>query len=167
MNSMFLEKIGSSDSNSPNFPVSFPMTINTRSDTQDIEYDDTSLSPFNLAKNEPKIQITTKHWETIKEWWMGTVTNINYDEKYFTAHLRDLKFVESIAEFDFDSVFENDNIISEYLCEGAEFAFFVYIRHGYGFPETISKIEFSTPYIWKDSDNEKAEKLIKQLFSNV
>lgn len=103
--------------------------------------------------------------ETIKEWWIGHVLEVFPEQRYFTAHIRDLKFVESVAEFDFDSVFpQNEPDLYKYLFNGAEFAFFVLIRHGVGSPETISRVEFSSPYIWKEGDDKKAEALYLSLF---
>jgi hypothetical protein len=103
--------------------------------------------------------------ETIKEWWIGHVLEVFPEERYFSAHLRDLKFVESVAEYDFDSAFkENEPDLDKYLFKGAEFAFFVTVQHGPGSPKTISWIEFSSPYIWKEEDNKKAESLYLSLF---
>lgn len=102
--------------------------------------------------------------ETIKEWWVGRVLEIFPEQRYFTAHLRDLKFVESIADFDFDSAFNDDIEVNTYLFEGSEFAFFILIRHGQGSPQTISRLEFSSPYLWQENDSKKADKLYRELF---
>ena len=102
----------------------------------------------------------------IDKWWVGKVLEINYQERYFIAHLRDMKFIESIAEFDFDNVFNDKEDVNKYLFEGSEFTFYILIRHGRGGPEPISRIEFSSPYFWKDGDNKRADELYKTLFVN-
>ncbi len=102
--------------------------------------------------------------ETLRQWWIGKVLMVNYDKGYFEAILKDLNGVESIAEFDIDRVIEDLSEAKKYIFQGAEFAFTVFTRHGPGSPETISKVEFTTPYIWKDDDNEKVKTLFRELF---
>lgn len=122
--------------------------------------DSQNFAPF-LQSNQ---SIDSSKWETLQEWWVGHILEIYLEEKYFTAYLRDTDFVESIAEFDFDTVFDNDEDRSRYLFEGSEFAFFILTRHGNGSPETVSRVEFSSPYIWQEDDDKKSEELYNQLF---
>lgn len=103
--------------------------------------------------------------ETIRQWWVGRVLEIHGDEGYFVAALKDLEGLQSIAEFDIGPLFEDDMDVKQYLFEGAEFAFFVFTRHrGRGSPETVSRVEFSSPYVWREEDSKKADKLYSELF---
>ena len=104
--------------------------------------------------------------ETINEWWIGKVSAINYDQRYFTASLKNIKGQEFIAEFDFSSTFDDEYEINEFLHLGMEFAFYVLTEHGDGRPRTISKIEFSTPYIWSESDDVNVDAIYNDLFPN-
>jgi hypothetical protein len=103
--------------------------------------------------------------ETIREWWVGEVLEVHSKDRYFSARLRDLKKNESIAEFDFDAAFDNDMEMEQCLFPGAEFAFYVVTRHGQGSPETVSSLEFTSPYVWREGDDSKVEKLYSILFS--
>ena len=103
--------------------------------------------------------------ETIREWWIGKVTRVHHKERYFEALLRDVRReIESIAEFDFDSVFHDRSEIERNLFPGANFAFFVVTEHGPGSPLTVSRVEFSSPHIWEEDDNEKLKELFSELF---
>ena len=128
------------------------------------EYQNESYSLETEAMEEIPEKSEYLYRETIREWWVGHVLKVHKDEGYFVAHLKDIKGKESIAEFNIDSAFEDSADMSQYLLPGAEFAFFVVTRHGRGNPETISRIEFTSPYIWKEEDNEKVKELYKELF---
>ncbi|MBM4288648.1 MAG: hypothetical protein FJ135_11000 [Deltaproteobacteria bacterium] len=104
--------------------------------------------------------------ETIREWWRGEVLEVNDEEGYFVALLKDRKGIESIAEFDISSAFDNTSEKNIYLFPGASFAFSVFTRHGYGAPEDRSRIEFNTPHIWCEDDELKSKELYNQLFPN-
>ncbi len=164
-NSDLYEPITSARRNFPHMPVlDFPvLDFPTPNDDRSLEETNSPQFEKNKYKPEPE-NMFARETETIKEWWIGHVLEVYPEQRYFSAHLRDLNFVESIAEFDYDSVFENDAEVDNYLFKGAEFAFFVMIRHGRGSPETVSRVEFSSPYIWKEEDAEKAELLYYSIF---
>ncbi|OGW05331.1 MAG: hypothetical protein A2889_03205 [Nitrospinae bacterium RIFCSPLOWO2_01_FULL_39_10] len=97
--------------------------------------------------------------EEIVQWWIGRVEEVKED--YFFASLRDLRGVESIAEIDISSVSEDQ---LEYVLVGAEFAYYVSRENRREGRRIVSKIEFNTPYLWTEKDQEKTEKLIEELF---
>jgi len=116
------------------------------------------------AVGEVPEKVESLYRETIREWWIGRVLKVYPEERYFKAHLNDLKGNESIAEFNIDTALEDSSDVEYYLFPGAEFAFFVVTRHGRGSPETISRLEFTSPYIWKEEDNKKVKELYRELF---
>ena len=127
-------------------------------------YKTSSNGEYKEAENLPHKLEYSKN-ETIREWWIGKVTKVHHNERYFEALLKDVrKGIESIAEFDFDSVFQDTAEIERTLFPGANFAFFVITEHGRGSPLTISRVEFSSPHIWEEDDNEKVKELFSELF---
>ena len=124
---------------------------------QSNKFTDNRLETINYQK--PSIT------ETIESWFIGSVISVDWNERYFEARLKDYKTdIESIAEFDIDSVFETEEDEEFYLYNGSKFAFSIYSKHGYGSPITVSKLEFSAPYIWKKDDKEKVDQLFKEMF---
>lgn len=129
------------------------------------EYLDKSCALETESAEEAVVKMENGYRETIREWWVGFVLKVHWKERYFEANLKDItNGIESIAEFDIDTVFEDNANIDPYLFPGAEFAFFVVIRHGRGSPETVSRVEFTSPYIWRKEDNKKVKELFSELF---
>ncbi|MBU2490642.1 MAG: hypothetical protein KKA60_14740 [Proteobacteria bacterium] len=102
--------------------------------------------------------------ETIREWWKGIVLSINAQENSFVSELIDLRGNRSIVEFDSAFITEDKGPIDNFIDIGDEFAYYVVTRHTKMAPETVSKIEFSSPHIWQASDDKKAEKFIDTYF---
>jgi len=95
--------------------------------------------------------------ENIIQWWKGRVEEVKQD--YFVATLRDLQGIESIVEISLSSGQRED------VFAGAEFAYYVSRRcYKWGQIETVSNIEFSTPYLWTENAKDKAQRLLKELF---
>jgi len=111
----------------------------------------------------PAVEATEKR-ETILEWWKGKVVEIveSDHENFFIAHLVDLNNGQSTAEFNFDA----ETKAQGKLFEGAEFAFFIVKKHGFGNPRMESRLEFNTPHIWRKEDEEATKHLFSQLFPN-
>lgn len=133
-------------------------------DAIDCEYDDLQEKTNAISKNledqiiyEPSKPLTFT--EEIVQWWKGRVEEVK--ENYFIASLRDLQGVESISEIDISSVSEDQQ---EYVLAGAEFSYCVIRENRREGRRIVSKIEFSTPYLWTEKDQEKADKLIKEFF---
>lgn len=119
---------------------------------------------INVSRSYSKRNYSVR--ETIDNWWIGNVIQVNSDEGYFTALLKDLKGVESVAEFETEKVFENEDDVHLKLFKGAKFAFFIVNEHRRrGNPISKAGIEFDTPYIWGSKDNDEVKKLYKELFT--
>jgi hypothetical protein len=102
--------------------------------------------------------------ETIEQWWKGEIIDIQQEEGFFSAYLVDLEGNTCIAEFDIDKVFDKKEDININLYPHAKFAFYVVTKHGRGTPRTETGLEFSVPYIWRETDNEVLSTLLNQYF---
>jgi hypothetical protein len=93
------------------------------------------------------------------------VTAVHRDGGFFEAHLVDpVKRIESLAEFDIDRVFDDVADAERLLYVGSELAFTVVTVHGRGSPQTVTRVTFVEPYVWKEDDDEEAEVRLKELF---
>ncbi len=143
----------------------FPRNLNFNNDSENTLSTEEDFTPRFDKRSKTFIPEPT-YRETLRGWWKGIVLDINYEEKFFSAHLIDVQAsIESHAEFEFSEVFDDENNIDhQLLYEGAEFAFSVFTRHSRTNPITISLLEFSSPYIWQEGDDERSKKIHKKLF---
>ena len=123
-----------------------------------------SLWPEQIKK--PPQKPMYEKTEDIDQWWIGEVLEVHTNEGYFVASLRDVigPKVESIAEFDINTISDNTEEIEQCLFPGANFAFYVVTEHRIGPPRTSSGLQFTMPYIWREGDNEKVKELYRDLF---
>jgi hypothetical protein len=113
---------------------------------------DTSL--LQIPVDQQNESIVTYN-EKILEWWMGTVTDICEEERYFVAHLEDNEGIGSIAEFDIDGSIEHS------VYKGSRFIFSVFSRSQEGSMDTTSRIEFIPPQIWTEEDDKEVKEIYK------
>ncbi len=85
--------------------------------------------------------------ETIREWFVGKVLEVYFEEGYFEAQLKDTRGVESRARFDIDMVFEDRLDIEQHLFPGAKFVFSVVTKDKRVKSLTQSSMKFTNPYI--------------------
>ncbi len=128
-----------------------------RSALEETEYtsdqtNDTSL--FQIHADQQNETIASSN-EKILEWWMGTVTNVCEEERYFVAHLEDNEGIGSIAEFDIDGAIEHS------VYKGSRFIFSVFTRSQEGSMDTTSRIEFIPPQIWTEEDDDEVKEIYK------
>ena len=103
--------------------------------------------------------------ESIHSWFIGKVTEVFRDDGYFVAKLRDIDTgIISVAEFDIESAFDDENDVNLKLFPGASFAFYVFTKHGMGSPLTSTGLEFNSPHIWQEKDNEKLKEIYDETF---
>ena len=102
--------------------------------------------------------------ETIKMWWSGTITEVDREQDSIFATVVDTNGNYSRVEFAISNIVDSPEDDNVYLYIGSRFVYYITKVQGYGTPLLTSKIEFIAPYIWKESDNEKVEKLKSSLF---
>ncbi|MGR3293567.1 MAG: hypothetical protein ACUZ9M_06065 [Candidatus Scalindua sp.] len=113
---------------------------------------DTSL--FQISEDKPnKIKISDK--EKILEWWMGTVTKIYEEQRYFEAHLEDNDGIESIAEFDIYKEIKQD------VYKGSRFVFSIFTKSLKSSIDTTNRIEFIPPQIWTEEEDNEVKEIYK------
>jgi len=147
------------------FKVPYPQKIKQQTDFIPKQLHETQFFETQIIEEVP-VRLEGLYKETIREWWFGQVEKIHFEEGYFEANLKDLKGIEVIAEFNIDSEYQESSDGDKYLFPGANFIFYVAIKHGRGYPETVSRLEFTTPHIWREEDNKRVEELYKALFPN-
>jgi len=126
-------------------------------DRTDLQPISSSVSMSERIQKQPK-KSEGADTEEILEWWIGTVLEVHEKEGYFTAHLKDMKYVENIAEFDISTEIKQD------VFPGARFVFSVFTRYGQGSPETSNRVEFIPPHIWTKEEKEEAKEIYGKLF---
>jgi hypothetical protein len=132
--------------------------------TSTIDVERTTFLPPRPAP--PRPEVVGVYTETIREWWSGRILDINFEERFFQADLRDIAGLHMTAEFDFDVAFEGlaQNEIVSYLYLGSEFIYYVIREHGFGAPSTKSSIEFIEPHIWTVENQRRADEEYEKLF---
>jgi len=139
------------------FSITPHISSHYRSALEKTEYtsdqtNDTSLCQIPADQQNETIASSN---EKILEWWMGTVTNVCEEERYFVAHLEDNEGIGSIAEFDIDGAIEHS------VYKGSRFIFSVFTRSQEGSMDTTSRIEFIPPQIWTEDDDEEVKEIYK------
>lgn len=100
-------------------------------------------------------RFASPYCKTIREWLVGRVLEVHFEEGYFDVQLKDTRGVERIEKFDIDKVFEDHLDLEQHLFPGAKFVFSVVIQHGKERPTPQGKEGFSTPCLWREEDNKK------------
>ena len=158
-------EIKEDDSKSKLIKSLIPRKMSKRTELFPHQYQGT-ISPETEGVEEVPIRLEGLYRETIREWWLGKVVNVHHGEGYFEAQLRDLKGIEIIAEFNIGPEYEHLLSGVEHLFPGASFIFYVATKHGRGAPEIVSRLEFTTPHIWQEEDNNRVKELYRELFPN-
>ncbi|MCB2190322.1 MAG: hypothetical protein KQI62_02080 [Deltaproteobacteria bacterium] len=106
-------------------------------------------------------------YEYMENWWKGTITAVDEGFLYFEAVLEDLDGLKSIARFSINRLKKRYDLdeLKLYIFEGSTFAYYVLTKifsNGRKVPD--SSIEFSSPLIWNESLQDRAENAYKRLF---
>ena len=153
--------------------IDLSKVLNDEYSNIDESYVNTDIQPDansdydSLALTVPPVHYRNRraYTESIQAWFLGKVTEIFLDDKYFVAELKDIDTGDiSVAEFDIESAFDEKADFDLQLFPGACFAFYVFTKHGMGSPQTSTGLEFTSPYIWQEEDNEKAREIYDEIF---
>lgn len=98
-------------------------------------------------------RFVSPYCKTMREWLVGRVLKVHFEEGYFDVQLKDTRGVERLAKFDIDKVFEDHSDLDQHLFPGAKFVFSVGIQHDSELPTAQSREEFSAPFIWQEENN--------------
>jgi hypothetical protein len=128
------------------------------------KYDDTAKNFLAVIDDSPRNKEVIEKvgvFEAILEWWIGEVKEIG--DNYFFANLRDMHGKKSIVEFYREVLSDED---WKLLVRGTEFAFYVSRIDRADGRRYVEKLEISTPYIWKQDDEERATTILNGLISD-